>query len=97
MVEFDENRLRYPNEYVEIKGKISNLKLGGGFAEFLMTFDNGMSMEARGSSELMQGIKEGKIVAGRVEVTIGFRLSGDNMSNARPYIRIESWENVKIE
>lgn len=97
MVEFDENRLRYPNEYVEVKGVISNLRIEGGFAEFIMTFDNRLSMEARGSSELMQGIKEGKVVSGKIEVTIGFRQSGNNLSNARPYLRIESWENVKIE
>lgn len=97
MVEFDENRLRYPNEYVEVKGTISNLKLSGGFAEFIMTFPNGMSMEARGSSELMQGIKEGNVTEGKIEVTIGFRLPGKNLSEARPYLRIEGWENVKIQ
>lgn len=97
MVEFDENRLRYPNEYVEVKGVISNLKLAGGFAEFLLTFDNKLSMEARGSSELMQGIKEGKITEGKIEVTIGFKMNGTNLSDARPYLRIEGWENVKIQ
>ena len=97
MVEFDENRLRYPNEYVEIKGVISNLKLGGGFAEFIITFDNKLSIEARGSSELMQGIKEGRITEGKVEVTIGFRQNGSNLSDSRPYLRIEGWENVRIE
>jgi len=97
MVEFDENRLRYPNDYVEVKGTISQLKVSGGFAEFLLTFDNRMSMEARGSTDLMKGIKEGKIIQGKIEVTIGFRLHGENLSNARPYLRIESWENVKIE
>ncbi|MBI4174108.1 MAG: hypothetical protein HY517_00555 [Candidatus Aenigmarchaeota archaeon] len=97
MVEFDENRLRYPNEYVEVKGTISNLKLGGGFAEFTLTFPNGLSIDARGSSELMQGIKEGKVTEGKIEVTIGFRLNGKNLSDARPYLRIESWENVKIQ
>ena len=97
MPEFDENRLRYPNEYVEVKGRISNLKMNGGFADFILTFDNKMSMEVRGSSDLMKGLKEGKIVEGKIEVTIGFRLNGDNLSNAKPYLRIESWENVKIE
>ena len=97
MVEFDENRLRYPNDYVEVKGTISQLKVSGGFAEFLITFDNRMSMGARGSTDLMKGIKEGKIVEGKVEGTIGFRLNGDNLSEARPYFRIESWEKVRIE
>ena len=97
MVEFDENRLRYPNDYVEVKGTISQLKVSGGFAEFLLTFDNRMSMEARGSTDLMKGIKEGKIIQGKIEVTIGFRLHGENLSNVRPYLRIESWENVNIE
>lgn len=97
MVDFDENRLRYPNDYVEVKGVISQLQVGGGFADFLLTFDNGYSIEVRGSADLMTGIKEGRIVSGRVEGTIGFRMNGDNLSNARPYFRIESWENVKIE
>ena len=97
MVEFDENRLRYPNDYVEVKGTISQLKVSGGFAEFLLTFDNRMSMEARGSTDLMKGIKEGKIIQGKIEGPIVFRLHGENLSNARPYLRIESWENVKIE
>ncbi|MBS3051586.1 MAG: hypothetical protein J4400_05550 [Candidatus Aenigmarchaeota archaeon] len=97
MIDFDENRLRYPNDYVEVKGRISNLQINGGFADFLLTFDNGHSIMVRGSSDLMQGIKEGKIVEGKVEGTIGFRLNGDNLSEARPYFRIESWEKVRIE
>lgn len=97
MVDFDENRLRYPNDYVEVKGVISQLRISGGFADFLLTFDNGYSIEVRGSADLMKGIKEGKITEGKVEGTIGFKLNGDNLSNARPYFRIESWEKVKIE
>ena len=97
MVEFDENRLRYPNEYVEVKGVISHLQINGGFADFVLTFENGYSISARGSSDLMKGLKEGKIVSGRVEGTLGFRTSGKNLSEAKPYFRIESWENVKID
>ncbi len=96
MVEFDENRLRYPNDYVEVKGTISNLQINGGFADFVLTFDNGYSIDVRGSSDLMKGLKEGRIVSGKVEGTIGFK-SSKNLSDARPYFRIESWEDVKIE
>ena len=97
MIDFDENRLRYPNEYVEVMGTISKLQLSGGFADFVLTFDNGYSINVRGSSDLMTGLKEGKVTAGRIEGTIGFRTSGKNLSEAKPYFRIESWENVKIE
>ena len=97
MVEFDENRLRYPNDYVEVKGVISQLQINGGFADFVLTFSNGHSINVRGSSDLMHGLKEGRITEGRVEGTIGFKLNGKNLSDAKPYFRIESWENVKIE
>ncbi len=97
MVEFDENRLRYPNEYVEVKGTISQLRINGGFADFILTFDNRYYIDVRGSADLMKGLKEGKIVSGRVEGTLGFRTDGKNLSEAKPYFRVESWENVKIE
>ena len=97
MLDFDENRLRYPNDYVDVMGVISEIKVSGGFADFKLTFDNGHSILVRGSSDLMTGLKEGKIVAGKVEGTLGFKLNGKNLSDARPYFRVESWENVKIE
>ena len=97
MVEFDENRLRYPNEYLEVLGKISELKSEGGFADFRLTFSNGYSIMCRASTDLAANIKEGTMKEGKVEGTIGFRTSGKNLSDAKPYFRIETWENVKIE
>lgn len=97
MLDFDENRLRYPNDYVDVNGVISEIKTNGGFADFKLTFENGLSINCRGSTDLMKGLKEGTITSGKVEGTIGFKLNGDNLSDAMPYFRIESWENVKIE
>ena len=97
MLDFDENRLRYPNDYVEVLGIVSQLKTSGGFVDFLLTFDNGHSIMCRVSADLAANIKEGKIVSGKIESTIGFKLNGKNLSEAKPYLRIESWENVKIE
>ncbi len=63
MVLLDDDRLRYPNEYFTIKGKISSLKMNGGFADFLLT-ENGFTIECRGSTDLMKDIKEGQITEG---------------------------------
>ncbi len=96
MVLLDDDRLRYPNEYFTINGKISNLRINGGFVDFTLT-ENGFTIECRGSTDLMKGIKEGQITEGKIECTVGFKLPGKNLSEAKPYLRVEGWENVKIE
>jgi len=98
MVELDEYRLRYPNDYVPMKGgKISQIKINHDIVEFVLTSESGWSILCRGPVDLAKGIKEGSIVSGNAEGVIHFRIDSKNLSNAKPYMKLEVWENVEIE
>lgn len=98
MVELDEYRLRYPNDYVQLKGgRISQIKINQDIAEFVLTSESGWSILCRAPVDLAKGIKEGTIINGNAEGVIHFRIDGKNLSDARPYMKLETWENVEIK
>ena len=98
MVELDEYRLRYPNDYVPLKGgRISQINVIQDIVEFVLTSESGWSILCRGNADLAKGIKEGTIVNGNAEGVIHFRFDGKNLSDARPYMKLETWENVEIQ
>ena len=98
MVEFDPERFRYPNDYLSLAGmKISALKKSADLVEFIVTAGNGYSMRCLGREDQLAGIKEGTIAEGSAEGIIKFQLDGKDMSAARPFMKIETWDNVVIK
>ncbi|MBI2172698.1 MAG: hypothetical protein HYT73_00620 [Candidatus Aenigmarchaeota archaeon] len=98
MVELDSERLRYPNDYLSLVGmEISALKKNSDLVEFTAAAGNGFSIKCLGREEQLKGLKEGVISEGDAEGIIKFQLEGKNLSEARPFMKIETWDNVVIK
>ena len=97
----DDERLRYPIEYINLAGgRISNLKQVPNKPDLLMfTFTShlGFSVFCQTRTELVTNIKEGMIQSGTVEGILKFTVPEDrNMTNTRVFMSIEEWDNVII-
>lgn len=98
MVEFDPERFRYPNDYLSLAGmNVSKIKKNSDLVEFVVTAENGYSMRCLGREDQLKGIKDGIISEGAAEGIIKFQLEGKDMSEARPFMKIETWDNVMIK
>jgi hypothetical protein len=98
MVEFDPERLRYPNDYLSLKGfRISGIKRNSDLVEFTATGSEGFSISCLGREDQLSGIREGMIAEGNAEGIIKFRLDTKNLSDARPFMKIETWDKVVIK
>ena len=98
MVEFDSERLRYPNDYLSLAGmKLSGISKKSDLIEFTAAAGNGFSIRCLGREDQLKGLKEGVISEGDAEGIIKFQLDGKNLSDARPFMKIETWDNVVIK
>ena len=98
MVELNEERLRYPNDYLSLVGmKLSGISKKSDLIEFTAVAGNGFSISCLGREDQLKGLKEGVISEGDAEGIIKFHLDGKNLSGARPFMKIETWDNVVIK
>lgn len=98
MVEFDAERLRYPNDYLSLAGmRLSGIIKKSDLVEFTAAAGSGFSIKCIGREEQLKGLKEGVILEGNAEGMIKFQLEGKNLSEARPFMKIETWDNVVIK
>ena len=97
----DDERLRYPIEYINmVGGKISNLKQVPNKPDLLtFTFTShlGFSIFCQARVELVPGIKEGTIQTGTADGILKFTVPEDrNLTNARAFMTVEEWDNIVI-
>ena len=97
----DDERLRYPIEYISMtNGRISSLKSMPNKPDLLMftfTSGTGFSIFCQARAELVAGIKEGIIRSGNAEGILKFSVPDDrNMTNTKIFMTVEEWEGVVI-
>jgi len=102
MAFLDDERLRYPIEYINLQGAtISDLKKIEGKSDLWscrITSHLGFSIDCQAREDLVGELKEGTIKEGNVEGIIKYTVpENKDLSDARIFLTIEDWENVKIE
>jgi|SRR3989338_7447612 len=98
----DDERLRYPIEYISmVGGRITNLKPVPNkpdLVTFTFTSNAGFSIFCQARTDLAANIKEGVIKTGTADGILKFTVPQDrNISNTHVFMTIEEWEGVVIE
>lgn len=98
----DDERLRYPIEYINmVGGRISNLKPVPGkddLVTFTFVSQAGFSIFCQARIDLTTNIKEGVIKAGTASGMLKFAIPDNkDITGTRIFMTVEEWENVVIE
>lgn len=97
----DDERLRYPIEYISmVGGRITSLKPVPGKPDlltFTFTSQEGFSIFCQARTDLTTNIKEGTIQSGTANGILKFSVPEDrNLTNTRIFMTVEEWDDVVI-